>query len=198
MKRMAFFCIISSVCLSFSAHAVKRGFYAGAGLGSNISDGRKSGLGARAYVGYNLNEYIGLEAGAAKYAKSRYYGSLNNTPGSFEYSTNALDLVMKAYLPVTEGISVYGIGGAAAVSNTAEFDSSDIPLVGDLIAPHQKRKTHKIRPIYGVGVSYAFPESHITTSVEFTRIQGLGNASHSPNAMPPANMAAITFTYNFD
>ncbi|VVC75230.1 hypothetical protein AQUSIP_05180 [Aquicella siphonis] len=158
------------------------------------------GLGGRAYAGFNFNHYFGIEAGIARYAKTRYTGSLNNLNSSLEYSMNTIDIVAKTYLPLGESkLSLYALGGAAAVNNAVKYQDGGVPVVSDFLALNRGSKSQrKIRPVYGVGIGYDIPKSHMTAGVEFKRVQGLGNINTSTNAMPPANMATFSLTYNFD
>ncbi|MBX3709016.1 MAG: outer membrane beta-barrel protein [Gammaproteobacteria bacterium] len=159
------------------------------------------GLGGRAYVGYNFNEYQGIEAGITRYAKSYYFGSMNNASSSLEYSMNAIDLIAKTYLPIGEKrINLYALGGIAAVKNHVQFkNDAGIPFLSDFITSDNGSEAHhNLRPIYGAGVGYDIPKSHFTASVELTRIQGMGNTKANTTAMPSADMLSFSLSYHFD
>lgn len=219
MKKIANFsaAILSLFAFVSLAYPATPGSYLGAGLGAtkletpneylfNLEGGvngsnskKRGGLGGRAFAGYNFNEYLGIEAGIARYAKSKYDGSLNNSNSSLTYSMNAIDLVAKTYLPIGDRrFNLFALGGLAAVSNTVEFNNGGIPFINDFVMPVNGSKTRpKIRPIYGVGMGYDIPKSHFTASVELSRIQGIGDVKTSTNAMPPANMLSFSLNYNF-
>lgn len=206
-------CLVSS-----QVQAARPGPYAGVGLGPSrletpsgnvfavnqaASGGTAKsvgGLGGRAFAGYNFNRYFGIEAGIARYAKSRYTGTLNNLNSSLEYSMNSLDLVAKTYLPLGESkLSLYALGGAAVVNNSTRFHDGGVPVLNDFLSLAQgTRSQRKIRPVYGVGVGYDIPKSHVSAGLEFKRIQGLDDINTSTNAMPPANAMTFSLTYHFD
>lgn len=198
--------ILSLLTLNL-AYAATPGAYVGAGVGKtqlelpgmNHYSKETDGPGGRAYAGYNFNEYLGIEAGIAHYAKAKYLGTATYTGSSLEYSMNAIDLVAKTYLPFAEKrFNIFALGGVAAVNQSTQANNGGIPFIDDFIPTgHTSKKRSKIRPIYGIGIGYDIPKSNISTSVELTRIQGLGEVRSNPNAMPPANMVAVNFTYNF-
>lgn len=197
--------ILSLSVLANSALAATQGGYVGLGLGASriqsedqdlvpASGVRNSntlgGLGGRVFVGYNFNRYVGLEAGIAHYAPSKYNASEINGPGSasLKYSMNAIDLVGKAYLPIAEsGFNAYVLGGAARVNSKQQINiSNGVDSFSD------SQTTRQIRPIYGLGVSYD-ASNNVTTNLEFTQIKGKGSDSSIPNA----NMLSLNVAYNF-
>lgn len=200
--------------LTYAAHP---GYYVGAGLGpskletskqdlfsdidaKSVSNSRNlGGLGGRVFAGYNLNQYFGLEAGYARYARSKYNSSATGSNGesasaSLDYSLYAFDLVGKGYLPLGEtGFNAYALGGLARVSNTVD---ANVTVNKDTILKTSPT-TGKFRPKYGIGISYDVPHSPITTNLEFSRIQGMGNVKTNIRAIPSADMVTLNVSYNF-
>lgn len=188
-----------TACLMFTcmaSFAAAPGFYVGAGGGmSQLAlpqhKGISDGFGGRVFAGYHLNPYLGFEAGVAHYAPAKYNYAFNNPTTSLFYTMNAIDLVAKTYLPFGEDkFSIYALGGFAAVDQSVKMTSHILSV--------QTIKNHKIRPIYGVGIGYDVPKSHVTANIEMTRIHGIGTMQNNPNAIPAANMLSISLTYNFN
>lgn len=221
MKKTVKLCIalLSLSALTGIAYAAKPGFYVGAGLGAsrldtpnqflfNISQtgGKTSrqlgGLGGRIFGGYNFNEYFGVETGYARYAQSTYKANLqgNSTNSSIKYSLGALDVVGKGYLPLSNsGFNLYGLAGLARVSSQTQYkNQGGVPLAQGIVTPRTGTHTYsKVRPVYGVGVSYDIPQTNFVTNLEFSRIQGSGNMKTSQSAIPSANMLTLNVSYNF-
>lgn len=210
---IAILCLSSIVATAFAA---SKGPYAGAGIGVsqvqtpnqslfNVNTGGETdyqlgGVSGRAFVGYNFNSYLGVEAGIANYGHSKYNGYLNSWHSSLEYKMNALDLVGKVYLPVGKtGFQVYALGGAARVNHTVKYNNGGVPFVEGMTAPSDGSSTHhKIRPVFGGGINYDIPQSRFSTRLEISRVQGIGNVKTNPRAMPTANMVTFNISYNFD
>lgn len=225
MKKIVKFslAILSLATIASSSFAAVEGSYLGAGLGVSrlrtlndylvtgpgaraFTQSRElGGFGARAFGGYNFNRYLGLEAGFSHYANSEYKSNLSSVfHASRKYSMNAFDVVGKAYLPIGEtGFNVYGlVGGALVRSNNVVKSSLNLPPTGHFAAFTGKAKeskvTTRLRPKFGVGVSYDIPESKFTTSLELSRIQGTGNVKKNIKAIPNADMLTLNVAYNFD
>lgn len=219
MKKIAVCSVIFLTSLANLSYATIPGLYLGAGAGlsrldtpneylyDDISDSaqKKSkklgGLGARAFIGYNFNEYLGLEFGAAQYAKSSYKTQwASDLKATQNYKLRDLDLVAKAYLPISDsGLSVYALGGAAYVESKMGY-SQTIPGITNA----DSTTTHKVLPKYGVGISYDVPATPFTTNLELSRIQGKGDIKDNINledpdskAIPSANMLTLNVAYNF-
>ncbi|EKD54799.1 MAG: OmpA-like protein transmembrane protein [uncultured bacterium] len=198
--------ILSSITLVGLTHAATPGAYVGAGLGTsrlstpnmgNVTGATststtRGGLGARLFGGYNFNKYFGLEAGYATYAPSTYKASNSVASEKLKYTLGALNVVAKGYLPFDEsGFNAYVLGGIAAVNSKVALTTNNVPGV-----PSDSKTTRKLRPMYGIGVSYDVAE-HVTTSLEASHIQGSGNLKTSNSAIPSANMLSLNLGYNF-
>lgn len=222
MKKIAKLCVaLLSVVGAASAFAAKPGAYAGLGLGLSKQETTNQylfsssspyttqnqsktvgGLGGRLFAGYNFNEYAGVEAGFAHYAKSKYRstlvsGSLSDTT-SRDYTMNTVDVVGKAYLPISDsGFNVYALGGAALVHSQSKINVSQ-GSNGFSVNNVGTKTTNKIRPEIGLGASYDIPNTQLTSNIEFSHIQGSGNLKTSASAIPSANMLTLNLAYNFE
>ncbi len=207
--------MLGSFALINLANAATPGGYAGIGLGvstlrtpdSNyfalIAPGETSrergGLGGRLFAGYNFNKYFGLEANYQTYTSSIYRGQTGNSSSSLRYSLNAVDVVAKGYLPLDDsGFDVYALAGLAVVNDTVKYNNGGVPFASDITANFNNGSTtyHRLRPVYGLGASYTF-NSKVTTSLEFSRIQGNGNQKTSASAIPSADLLTLNLAYNF-
>lgn len=195
-----------------SAYAATPGAYVGLGLGASRLDTpnlnpnitgmnysytqSRGGLGERIFAGYNFNPYIGAELGLANYAQSTYK---LNMPGvgnaQVKYNMQALSLVAKGYLPVSNsGFNLYALAGAALVNSKVQ-SSDRFDVVNDYSS--SSVTTRKVRPMAGVGASYDVSRN-LTTSLEYSHIQGTGNVKTSDKAIPNADMVSFNVSYNFD
>lgn len=204
--------VLSFAAFTSIANAATPGTYLGLGAGASrlettsnkltsingtttSSSTKRGGLGERLFAGYNFNEYVGVEAGLAHYAKSSYDASAIGANASVDYNLNAFDVVGKGYLPFGEGFNVYALAGAALVKSKTEVKANNARVFGQ--TGNHNYNNSKIRPVYGIGVSYDIPQTGVTTNMELTRIVGTGNTSTNPRAIPNADMLSFNVAYNF-
>jgi len=198
--------VVATFLIAGVANAITPGAYVGVGAGASIlrtpdinnttpgvsTSQKRGGLGGRLFAGYNFTSNFGLEAAYAAYASSTAKASIGNISASEKNSLNALSLVGKAYLPISDtGLNAYVLGGLAEVRSQERVTGHNIPasLTGTTT-------TNNLRPTYGIGMSYDLP-SHMTTNVELSRIQGSGNMKTSDSAIPNADMISLNLGYNF-
>ncbi len=202
--------VLSFAAFTSIANAATPGSYLGLGLGTSrlettnnklnfgaattSSKTQRGGLGERLFAGYNFNQYVGVEAGLAHYAKSSYDASTIGANASVDYNLNAFDVVGKGYLPFAEGFNAYALAGAALVKSKTEVKANNAVVFGQ--TGNHNYNNSKIRPVYGIGVSYDIPQTGVTTNVELTRIVGTGNTSTNPRAIPNADMLSLNVAYN--
>ncbi len=213
--------IASSFIIVSVANAATPGAYAGIGLGaSNINASLKSdnsdpvfpinmkttsgGVGGKLFGGYNFNQYFGLEGNFATYAPTKNTQTvLGANLGTIKYSMQAVSLVGKAYFPIQQTFNLYALGGVSEVYSTVKASGNSVDIttnngndefIGGGIT--STTKTHKLRPVYGVGASYDV-NSHVNAGLEFSHIQGSGNINNSLKAIPSANMLTLNGAYNF-
>lgn len=204
MKMTKIGTVIASLLVVGAANAAAPGAYVGVGAGASIirtpnlgtidvmgtnlkTSQQRGGLGGRIFAGYNFNQYFGLETALATYAKSTYKVSGMGQSATLKDSLYALSLVGKGYLPLSDtGLSAYALGGLAEVRNEEHASGTK----------NNNHNVSSLRPTYGVGMSYD-ATSHVTTSLELSRIQGKGNMKKDANAIPTADMVSLNVGYNF-
>lgn len=87
--------------------------------GGNNASINGSGLGGRAYLGYQLNRYFGAEAGYTLYDSASVNGFNGNSQAGGDIRQQAIDVVLKGTLPlVNSGFNAYGKAGVAFVRKT--------------------------------------------------------------------------------
>lgn len=220
MKKIASLSI-AAICLSLLSSvsiAAVPGFYAGAGAGLSVQDTpdqyifsgtptnatleqsrERGGLGGRAYVGYNFNEYFGLEGSYARIADSNYKStisnSINNYNATIDYTMNTYNLVGKAYLPLgaARNFNLYALAGVAYVNSQIDVNEA---LNGRTLSKFTQTN-NKFRPTYGVGASYDIPATNISTNLEFAAMKGEGDTNTSAKAIPNAGLLSLNVSYNF-
>ena len=203
------FVAISLSLLVTGIQAAHPGPYVGMGVGVSRLDTtspyggydeathNQGGLGGRVFLGYHPSRHFGLEMGYARYARSRYQVDLDVLSSSIRYEMKAVDWVGKGYMPLFDSSwNLYVLGGIAYVEDKVTFHPGDVPLASGVTPPPNGSTTYRhVRPLYGVGVEYDVPNSPITTSMEFSRIQGTGNRLMQPSAVPFANMLTVNLAY---
>lgn len=212
-RKMAIALIASSALVGVASAAIP-GAYVGAGIGTSVLETPRSqlfqqsgstsasremgGFGARLFGGYNFNNYFGLEAGyVPSYASSKYKGSTGSQNSSIKYEMKSLDVVGKAYLPISQsGFNVYALGGLAYVNSTTKFENGGVPVANGVSLSNGSHTTYKTLPRLGAGVSYDV-SPQMTTSLEFSHLQGRGNVKTSNSAIPSADMLLLNLSYNF-
>ena len=158
----------------------------------NIHDNlNNSGLAGRLAIGYQFNQYWATELGYLQLKKATVaipaIGQL--IPGTETSKQNAIDLVGKGILPVSDKINVYGKLGLAYLTsdlNLKEKSGKKLPNNADYgIAKH------KWAPEAAVGVSYDITHN-VSIDTSWTHIQPLGK-----NRPGNIDFVAVGLGYSF-
>lgn len=159
----------------------------------------RNGWAERAFAGYNLNKFFGLEVGYTNYARVVYNGRIPGAHAEMQYNFRTYDLVGKAYFPLGyTGYNLYALAGAARVTEALNYKNPGIPLSGSIAGPAiGTSNVYKTRPMYGLGINFSMPQYHFTISLEATQIIHLGGFTTNPNALPNLNLATLGIAYNF-
>ncbi|MHB1949249.1 MAG: outer membrane beta-barrel protein [Gammaproteobacteria bacterium] len=203
--------ILSFFAFVQSATAVNCGPYVGIGAGygilgtpdKNLFDVSnrgfsRGGLSGRAFIGYNIAQFFGIEGGYARYARSRYTGTLGIATSSIRYYERTADAVAKFYIPLAcNRFSIYALAGAVSVWEQIKFADAGVPTVDNYVAPNpDTTNQRRTRPIYGVGVSVSVLR-HLAINAEYTYIQQIGSFNKTPLAVPNAQLATIDVIVGF-
>jgi opacity protein-like surface antigen len=205
----------ASLLLSSPAFATTCGPYLGAGIGkswvktpdsnifivpppNNSSTHAQTGLGARGFVGFNVNKYLGIEGGYTRYARSTYNGSSPINSAFLKYYIHTYDVVAKAYLPIGySGFNVYALAGYIRVVEIIRYTNTGLNANTKIALPNLGT-THGYnnRPMYGAGVNYNLGK-HITINAEVTQAEHLNSFGTTPTAVPYLDLASVNVAYNF-
>ncbi len=150
----------------------------------NASSGNinNAGIGGRAYFGYQLNHYIGGEAGYTAYAMADTNNmTVNSQTVSGTIRHQAYDVVLKGTYPLVDsGFNLYGKAGVAYTRKTVSWI---LCATGGQCAANAALFT------YGVGATYnLWPNVPIDFS--WTRVEHNTDISNS-------DLAAIGIAYYF-
>ncbi len=215
MKRIVTLsCAAAALMLSTTALATTCGPYLGAGVGkswvktpdSNIfivpaggsTTHSFTGLGARGFVGFNINKYFGLEGGYTRYARSTFNGSSIGNTAYLKYYIHTYDVVAKAYLPIGySGFNIYGLGGYVRVVEIVRYVNTGLGTNTKIsMPPIGTTHGYNNRPMYGVGINYNFGK-HLTVNVEGTQVEHLNSFGTTPYAVPYLDYVSANIAYNF-
>jgi OmpA-OmpF porin, OOP family len=179
------------------------------GNGSQTSSLTDSGISGRAYLGYQINQYIGAELGFTQFhnISSSVNGTVTTfgplTPpgsstvnGSSSITTNAVDLVAKATLPLPNNFNLYGKAGAAYVNQYTSYSGTTTISGTTYGAANGTITEHALRPTFGLGVSYNITPNWVA-DVSWNRIQQVGSST-SQNDIPSSDLFGAGLTYFFN
>lgn len=126
-------------------------FYVGGDVGSTkvtAEDGIPSETSYGVFAGYNINEFVAIEAGY------RRLGKWTGPGGSVDVKQSAVSVL--GFVPVVAHVAAYGRLGYNRISGNALLnDDNDV-------------KGHENDALFGLGVSYEFTK-RITGRVEYQR-----------------------------
>lgn len=145
---------------------------------------KNTGLGARLYVGYSGNQYIGGELGWTYYAPSTYDTGVSPSCDNSSIRENAVDLVAKGTFPIQK----FGLFGKAGVA-LANINMSGRLTNDTLDSCASTQSSTSVRPVIGIGASYDLTQNWIA-DLTWSRIVGGGD-------MKNADLIAIGISYHF-
>ncbi len=209
---------LAAIGMSTQAAAGAPGFYVGAqagwgdvhqsgisandlsndlGLPINTFSGssKDTGIAGRGFVGYQFNPYFAVESGYTLFSNmtTRANGSFGpfSISESGKVSTQAIDLLGKGILPLSNGFSLYGKAGAAYLISkaTANVTTSGFGLSSSGSA---SQTNSKLYPAFGAGVSYDITPN-VVTDISYNRIQKVG----SSDAVGSTDFIGLGLAYNF-
>ena len=201
-----------TIGLSTSALAMQVGSYVGLGAGvgkiktpdQNAFNGAGTtashslgGFSGRAFAGFTVNSFFGVEAGITRYARSYYQGQQGGNTSTLSFYSHTYDVVGKLYLPLAHsGFNLYALGGAARVAMTEHYNNQGVPNSGVIVTPlNPTTHYYSTRPIYGAGVGFEFG-SNISANVEYTQIRYNGTFSNNSSATPNMDMITANLAYH--
>ncbi|MDQ8038860.1 MAG: outer membrane beta-barrel protein [Rickettsiella sp.] len=140
---------------------------------ANITNLSNNGLAGRLAIGYQFNQNFAVEMGYLQLNKKKVDGNADEIPASASLHQNAIDLVGKGILPISDKFNVYGKLGVAylttSIKDKVDFEQATYDL--NKAAGIAK---HKWAPEAAVGMSYDITPN-VSVDTSWTHIQPLGN-----------------------
>ncbi len=157
--------------------------YYGNGYGNNNGPTHESQLGAGAFLGYQVNPYLGFELGYDWLGRMLNKGTVNN--GAFK--AQGVQLVAKQSYPITDDLDLYTrLGGMVW-----RADSTQNNAVNGRISDHDT----SVSPLAAVGVEYALTQNW-ATRLDYQWVNNIGNAA-TVGARPDNGMLSVGVSYRF-
>lgn len=175
-------------------NAASPGAYFGGGAGlaqleslSGFNQADDNVFGARAFFGYNFNRHFGIEANYYSINKASY---MNNDYRHFgvDASLNALSLVGKAYLPLSDEspVNLYVLLGIAQLNEKLDFTYQELSWA--------TASDNGVVPTLGLGVTYELNQ-HLTTGIELSAFSG--KKPKDSAGIPSSALASLSLAYKF-
>lgn len=142
----------------------------------NVKD---TGFTARGYVGYDINRYLGLEAGYTYLPKTTFNGG--------DIKNYTIDLLAKLSVPVTNVFSLYAKAGGSYFNSKGKATDPEtgVNLSGT--------NTH-VGPAFGVGAAYeVVPNFAIDLSWMRFSGQGKQDSDYQPN--PDVVLLGVSYKF---
>ena len=157
---------------------------------NNLSN---NGLAGRLALGYQFNQNFAVEVGYLQLGQRKVNVLVSPEQSSLKLRQNALDLVGKGIIPVSNNIDVYGKLGVAYLTSdiketvkegghsTTTYDLNDVARVNK----------HQWAPEAAIGVTYDITPN-VSVDTSWTHIQPLGK-----NRPGNIDFVAVGLGYNF-
>jgi opacity protein-like surface antigen len=146
----------------------------------SISD---SGFAGRAFLGYDFNQYFGVESGFIFLPDAKF--SVDNIDADAKIRNYAIDLLAKVSVPVTSGFKLYAKAGAGYFNSKL---SSSLP-------GEEGQTNSHVGPAFGVGAGYEVVPN-LTINLSWMRYSGHGKV-FSDNYQPNPDVVLLGLSYKF-
>jgi len=157
----------------------------GNGYDSGIGNGptHKSQLGAGAFGGYQVNQYLGFELGYDWLGRMPYKGTVEN--GAFK--SQGISLAAKLSYPLTDALDVYTrLGGMVYWADATAVNSA-----GNRISDHDTG----VAPMAALGLEYAVTQNW-ATRLDYQWVNNIGDRG-TVGARPDNGMLSVGVSYRF-
>ena len=163
-----------------------------------------TGLAGRVFLGYQFNSYFAAEVGYYRFTQLDVNTKLDidviilkqnfTLPTSLStratVRTEALDLVAKGILPLTDKFSIYGKLGLAYLNVIGKVSLSvNSPLLNTSLSGNPS--LNLVYPTFGIGANYDLTQ-HISTDLSWNRIQRLNS-----HLFPSTDFISLGLIYRF-
>lgn len=165
------------------------------------------GLAGRLFGGFQFTPHLAAEMGLSTFSKATLKGTVTGStidfdvgPGSYtahlknELKINAVDLVAKGILPVSDKANLYGKLGVAYVmahdDATVSVVSQDHPEINENTKVSDNE--NKLLPTFGIGATFDITDN-LAADVSYTHIQKTGDTKLINNI----DFAGVGLVYSF-
>lgn len=143
-----------------------------------------TGMGGRAYAGYQFSQYGAMEMGYTYYANAVYKPPVSGLCSTPTIKESAIDLLAKGILPFC---NLQLIGKAGINLMRTSYSGSLQPIGADECGTTTFKNT--VHAVAGVGVGYSLSPNW-NVDLTFTR-------SFKSSGIPDADLAALGISYHF-
>lgn len=196
MKYATLACVIAGFIAELQAAPKDNTWYAGAKVGWSQYQGTAvdstysqypvsasaDQVGAGAFVGYQINPYLGLEAGYDWLGRMSYSGNPNN--GAFK--SQGIQLAVKLDYPVRKTVDVYTRLGGLIWKSNSNFN---------FINNNENKSSNGISPLVAVGLEYLLTDN-IATRLEYQWAHNVGKGDLA--VKPDNSLLSLALLYRFD
>lgn len=156
-------------------------------VGFSVDSADKDGVAGRAYLGYQFNQYLGLETGFAAFSEV-------DVPSDFgDIQTMQWDLLLRVGMPFGDS-GFRGDVKAGAAYIFSRYDASNNAESFGLDDEH----TNKIKPAAGASLSYTFCSNF---SIDASYLHAFGNNhndwAEGDRGVPSTDLVTIGVSYLF-
>jgi OOP family OmpA-OmpF porin len=151
-----------------------------------ISNGpvHESQLGAGAFGGYQVNQYVGFEMGYDWLGRMPYKGSVNN--GAFK--AQGIQAAVKLSYPLTDDLDIYTrLGGMVWRTDSTGYFGATGQRISD--------NDTGVSPLAAVGVEYAITKNW-ATRLDYQWVNNIGDAA-TVGARPDNGTLSVGVSYRF-
>ncbi len=157
---------------------------------------RRNQVGAGAFVGYQVNPYIGFEMGYDWFGRMPYKGDeLVNTSLSGSFRLQGIQLATKLSYPILPSLDIYTRLGAMAWRADAKGSVTSGFLTGSSQITEIRKHDTGVSPLVALGVEYAITKS-IATRLDYQWVDNAGDTS-SVGMRPDNGMLTLGLSYRF-
>ncbi len=139
------------------------------------------GIGGRLYMGRKYNRFFGAELGYTRYADVVVKNAYGVTGVNGRIKPQSVDVVLLAYLPVTEPFRVYSKFGVAYL---------DVSATSSISGVKSSVEDNDFRPTYGLGMVYDF-QKNWSVDLSWARVHGEGGKLENET------LTALGIAYHF-
>ncbi len=166
-------------------------------ISGSDTDLANNGLAGRIALGYQFNPNFALEAGYLHLGQRKVDGVVSYIlhpvrPGSLELQQDAIDLLAKGIIPVSDKFNLYGKAGLAYVNTNMTYIVQTLPTPEKTDANKSANiDQYKLAPEVALGVSYDITPN-VSVDTSWTHIQAVGK-----NRPGNIDFVAVGLAYNF-